>query len=64
MAKTIEGMLDAKGKKFSLVAGRFNELITRKLVDGAIDCLVRHGAKADDITVVWVPGAFEIPLAA
>jgi 6,7-dimethyl-8-ribityllumazine synthase len=64
MAAVIEGVLDAKGKRFALVAGRFNELITRKLLDGAIDCLVRHHAADKDITVVWVPGAFEVPLAA
>jgi 6,7-dimethyl-8-ribityllumazine synthase len=64
MAKTIEGMLDAKGKRFAIVAGRFNELITKKLVDGAIDCLQRHTAAEKDITVIWVPGSFEIPLVA
>ena len=64
MATVIEGMLDAKGKRFALVASRFNELITRKLLDGAMDCLVRHHASDKDITVVWVPGSFELPLAA
>jgi 6,7-dimethyl-8-ribityllumazine synthase len=62
--KKIEGMLDAKNKKFALVASRFNEFISSKLVDGAIDCLVRHGAEEKNITIVWVPGAFEIPLIA
>lgn len=64
MPAVIEGMLDASGKKFALVASRFNELITRKLVDGAVDCLVRHKASGKDITIAWVPGAFEIPLVA
>ena len=59
--KTIEGHLNASGKKFCLTVSRFNELVTQKLMDGAIDCIIRHGAKTDDITVVYVPGAFEIP---
>ena len=49
---------------FAIVASRFNELITTRLVEGATDCLVRHGASESGITVVWVPGSFEIPLAA
>lgn len=64
MAKVIEGHLSAKGKKFGIVAGRFNEFISNKLVSGAIDCIVRHEGADDDITIVWVPGAFEIPLTA
>ena len=64
MSTVIEGMLNASGKRFAIVASRFNELITRKLIDGAVDCLVRHNAAADAITIVWVPGSFEIPLAA
>jgi 6,7-dimethyl-8-ribityllumazine synthase len=63
MGKTIEGQLTASGMRFALVAGRFNSFITEKLVEGAIDSIVRHGGSADDITSVWVPGAFEIPLA-
>ena len=63
MPKTIEGMLNGSGKKFAIAVSRFNELITRKLLDGAIDGLVRHGVNSDDITIVWTPGAFEIPLA-
>ncbi len=59
----IEGKFLAKDHKYAIVVGRFNELITRKLVDGAIDCLVRHQVMDSDITVVWVPGSFEIPLA-
>lgn len=62
--KTIEGKLNASGKKFAIVAGRFNEFISRKLLDGALDCLIRHQASEDDVTVTWVPGSFEIPLVA
>lgn len=62
--KTIEGKLIGKGLKVGIVAGRFNEFITSKLLSGAIDCLVRHDTNEDDITVAWVPGAFEIPLIA
>lgn len=57
-------MLDAKGKTFGIVVSRFNEFITQKLVDGALDCLNRHGADDKKITIVWVPGSFEIPYAA
>lgn len=64
MVKTIEGQLVAKGKKFGLVAGRFNEFITKKLLEGAIDTLTRHGVKEEEMEVVWVPGSFEIPYAA
>jgi 6,7-dimethyl-8-ribityllumazine synthase len=61
MVKVLEGNLSAAGMKFGLVVSRFNEFITGKLVDGAVDCLKRHGANADNIEVAWVPGAFEIP---
>ncbi len=61
MAKTIAGQLVSKGKRYTLVASRFNEFITSKLIDGAIDCLRRHGAGDDEIELVWVPGSFEIP---
>lgn len=64
MAKVIEGNLDAKGMRVALVAARFNEFIVSKLVEGATDALVRHGALADDITTLWVPGSFEIPAVA
>ena len=64
MTKIIEGKLTAKGKKFGIVISRFNELISSQLLSGAQDCLVRHECKQDDITAVWVPGSFEIPLAA
>lgn len=62
--KILEGQLKADGLKFGIVAGRFNEFITSKLLSGAIDSLTRHGADENDITVAWVPGAFEIPLIA
>jgi 6,7-dimethyl-8-ribityllumazine synthase len=59
--KVIEGTLVSKGYKLALVVSRFNELISRKLLEGAMDCLIRHEVKEEDITVLWVPGAFEIP---
>jgi 6,7-dimethyl-8-ribityllumazine synthase len=62
--KVIQGDLQAKGLKFAIVVSRFNDFITTKLLDGAVDALVRHGTKEEDIDVVKVPGAFEIPLAA
>ena len=61
MVKQISGELLVSGQKFALVASRFNEFITSRLIDGATDCLLRHGAAEDNITVVWVPGAWEIP---
>ncbi|WHH57639.1 6,7-dimethyl-8-ribityllumazine synthase [Petroclostridium sp. X23] len=64
MVKTYEGNLVAQGLKFGVVVGRFNEFIGSKLLSGALDALVRHGAQENDIEVSWVPGAFEIPLAA
>lgn len=64
MPKIIEAGLQAKGKKFAIIASRFNDFITGKLVDGALDALTRSGAKDNDITLLKVPGAFEIPLAA
>ncbi|MDR0305141.1 MAG: 6,7-dimethyl-8-ribityllumazine synthase [Chitinispirillales bacterium] len=64
MPKIIEGMLGGSGKKFAIAVSRFNELITKKLLDGTLDGLVRHGVNSDDITVVWTPGAFEIPFVA
>ena len=62
--KTIEGKLIASKMKIGVVASRFNEFITGKLLGGAEDAFVRHGGNADDLTVAWVPGAFEIPLIA
>ena len=64
MAKIIEGKLNAEGRKFALVVSRFNDFITDKLAGGAMDGLVRSGAQEDDIDIVKVPGAFEIPLIA
>jgi len=58
--KVIEGGLIAKGKKFAIVASRFNDFITRQLLKGAKDTLIRHGAKDTDLTMVWVPGSFEL----
>ena len=64
MPKVIEGDLSAKGLKFSIVASRFNDFITTKLVEGCLDALQRHGASESDIEIIKVPGSFEIPLAA
>ncbi|MBU1320130.1 MAG: 6,7-dimethyl-8-ribityllumazine synthase [candidate division Zixibacteria bacterium] len=64
MSKVIEGTLDAAGLKIGIVVSRFNDLLTNKLTEGAIDCLVRHKANEEDITVVKVPGAFELPYVA
>jgi 6,7-dimethyl-8-ribityllumazine synthase len=64
LMKQYEGKLVASGLRFGLVAARFNEFITNKLVDGSLDALRRHGASEDDLEIVWVPGAFEIPLVA
>lgn len=62
--RVLEGKVVASGIKVGIVASRFNEFIVSKLVDGAQDALVRHGVNDDDITLAWVPGAFEIPLTA
>lgn len=62
--KTLEGKLVAKEVRVGIVAARFNEFITSKLLDGALDGLKRHDVREDDIHVAWVPGAFEIPLIA
>jgi len=64
MPKIIEAGLQAQGKKFGIITARFNDFITGKLLDGALDALIRSGASDEDITVLKVPGAFEIPLAA
>jgi 6,7-dimethyl-8-ribityllumazine synthase len=64
MPKVIQGDLTAKGLKFGIVAARFNDFITARLLDGAMDALTRHGAAEGDIEVIKVPGSFEIPLAA
>lgn len=64
MVKTIEGKLVVKNEKFCIIVSRFNEFISSKLLSGAVDELTRHGVKEDNITVVWSPGAFEIPVLA
>lgn len=61
MVNKIQGNLEAKGLRVAIVAARFNEFIVSRLVDGAIDALVRHGASESDIAVMWTPGSFEIP---
>jgi 6,7-dimethyl-8-ribityllumazine synthase len=61
---TYEGRLDAGGLRIAVVASRFNEMITKALLDGALSGLRRHGLDQEDVTVAWVPGAFELPLAA
>lgn len=58
---TIEGLLSARGRSFGIVVSRFNSLVTEQLLQGALDCLLRHGADENDITVVRCPGSFEIP---
>jgi 6,7-dimethyl-8-ribityllumazine synthase len=61
MIQTVEGGVAAQGKKFGIVVSQFNKTVTQKLVNGALDCLRKHGAADEDITVVWCPGAYEIP---
>jgi 6,7-dimethyl-8-ribityllumazine synthase len=64
MARVVEGALQAKGMRFGIVVSRFNDFINRRLLDGALDALARHGAEEGMITVARVPGSFEIPLMA
>lgn len=64
MATIIEGELSARNKRYALIVSRFNELIGRKLLEGALDCLKRHDADDKGLDIIWVPGAFEIPLVA
>ncbi len=64
MKKVYQGALLAQGLKFALVVSRFNEFISSRLLDGAEDALLRHGAREEDIEVAWTPGSFEIPLIA
>jgi len=64
MSKFFEGVLLGKGLKFGVVVSRFNEFITKKLLDGAQDALLRHGVNEEDVDIAWVPGSFEIPLVA
>jgi 6,7-dimethyl-8-ribityllumazine synthase len=61
MARIIQGTLDASGSRFAIVISRFNSFISDRLLSGALDALERHGASTDDISIVWVPGCFEIP---
>ncbi len=63
MIKTYQGNFSGKSKKFGIVVSRFNEFITQRLLNGALDCLKRHGASDSAIEVAWVPGSFEIPIA-
>ena len=63
MIKTHTGSYDGRNKRFAIVVARFNEFITKQLLEGAIDTLLRHGVKESDIEVTWVPGSFEIPVA-
>lgn len=64
MIKTIDGKLTVKDESFCIIVSRFNEFISGKLLSGATDELIRHGVKKENITIVWAPGAFEIPLLA
>jgi 6,7-dimethyl-8-ribityllumazine synthase len=64
MVKSFEGNLIGKNKTFGIVVSRFNSFITKKLLEGAQDCLIRHSTKEDDIDVFWVPGACELPITA
>ncbi|MCL2381756.1 MAG: 6,7-dimethyl-8-ribityllumazine synthase [Treponema sp.] len=64
MYNQINGSLKGDGKRFAVVVGRFNSLITERLLEGALDCFERHGGTQENLTVVRVPGSFEIPLAA
>lgn len=63
-SKIIKGNMVVKGKKFGIVVSRFNEFVSSKLLDGAIDTLLKHGVKEEEVSVVWVPGSFEIPMLA
>jgi 6,7-dimethyl-8-ribityllumazine synthase len=62
--KELRGDFASRGRRFAVVAARFNELVVSKLVEGAVACLRAHGVAEDDLEVAWVPGAFELPLAA
>ncbi len=64
MPVTLEGQLDAEGLRFAIVVSRFNNFITTRLLDGALDALRRHGAAEEDIVIAWTPGSFELPLIA
>jgi 6,7-dimethyl-8-ribityllumazine synthase len=64
IGKVYEGKLNAEGLRFGIVCSRFNEFFTSKLLEGALDCIVRHGGDAKNVEAAWVPGSFEIPLTA
>ena len=64
MGRNFEGKFDAHGKRIAIVASRFNDFFTSELLDGALDCLRRHGVADEQVDTAWVPGGFEIPLAA
>jgi len=64
MSKSFEGVLLGKGLRFGVIVSRFNDFITKRLLDGAEDALLRHGVSQEDIEIAWVPGSFEIPLVA
>ncbi len=64
MVKIIEGNLDSSGLKFGIIVSRFNDMVSKGLLEGSLDCLKRHGTKEGSIDVVWTPGAFESPLVA
>ena len=64
MSKVYEGSISGKGRRFGIVVSRFNEFVSLRLLEGAMDCLRRHGTDDGDITVVWVPGAFDVPAVA
>jgi len=64
MAKNIEGQYNATGMKIAIVAARFNEIVTEKLVSGALDCIKRHDGDVEELPIAWVPGCFEIPVTA
>ena len=63
MPQELHGALQVGAERYGIVISRFNEFITSKLLDGALDCLKRHGAKDDQISIMWVPGSFEVPVA-
>jgi 6,7-dimethyl-8-ribityllumazine synthase len=62
--RTIEGHLEARGRRFAIVASRFNDVVTTKLVDGAVACMRKHGLSEGDLDLVWAPGAFGLPVLA
>jgi len=64
MAQELHGALQVGSERYGIVVSRFNEFVTSKLLGGALDCLKRHGAKDEQVTVMWVPGSFEVPAAA